>query len=213
MKNFQSERGIVWQTTIPYTPEQNGVAERINRTILETAKSMLSFAKLDKFFWAEAVSTAVYIRNRSLPSNDSVEPYEKWFGTKPDVSNLCNFGCRAIVHVPREKRKKLDAKSNNCVFVGYPGHKKGDKFYESVTRSMVISRDVNFLENQLLKDSFLITELSGGEEFSSQQKQITTEIVQDEEGAPTITDDTTVVQEEPVLETVTEEPQVQPTYE
>ena len=70
---------------------------------------MLSFAKLDKSFWAEAVSTAVYIRNRSLPSNDSVTPYEKWFGTKPDVSNLRLFGCRAMVHVPKEKSKKLDA--------------------------------------------------------------------------------------------------------
>ena len=159
MKKFQSERGIVWQTTIPYTPEQNGVAERINRTILETAKSILPFAKLDKSFWAEAVSTAVYIRNRNLPSNDSVAPYEKWYGTNPDVSNLCIFGCRVMVHVPREKRKKLDAKLNSCVFVGCPDHKKGYKLYESVTRSMVISRDVNILESQLLKDSFLVTEL------------------------------------------------------
>ena len=104
-------------------------------------------------------------------------------------------------------------KSKNCVFDGYPDHKKGYKFYDSVFMSIVVSRDVKFLESQLLKDSFLVTELSGGEEFSSQQKQITTEIVQDEEGAKTIPDDTTVVQEEPVLETVTEEPQVQPTYE
>ena len=176
MEKFQSERGIVWQTTIPYTPEQNGVAERMNRTKLETENSMLSFAKLDKPFWAEAVSTAVYIRNKSLPSNDSVTPYEKWFGTKPDVSNLCIFG-------------------------------------RFETRSMVVSRDVNFLESQLLKDSFLVTELSGGEEFSSQQKQITIEVVRDEEGATTIPDDTTVVQVEPVVETVTEEPQVLRTYE
>ena len=115
MEKFQSERGIVWQTTIQYTPEQTGVAERVNRTILEIAKSMLSFEKLDKSFWAEAVSTAVYIRNRILSSNDSVKPYEKWFGTKTDVSNLRIFGCRAMVHVPKEKRKKLDAKSKNCV--------------------------------------------------------------------------------------------------
>ena len=117
MEKFQSERGILWQTTIPYTPEQTGVAERVNRTILEIAKSMLSFEKLDKSFWAEAVRTAVYIRNRILPSNDSVTPYEKWFGTKPDVSNLRIFGCRAMVHVPKEKRKKLDAKSKNCLLV------------------------------------------------------------------------------------------------
>ena len=200
MEKFQSERGIVWQTTIPYTPEQN-------RTILETAKSMLSFAKMVKSFWAGAVSTAVYIRNRSLPGNDSITPYEKWFGTKPDVSNLSIFGCRAIMHVPKEKRNKL----KNYVFVGYPGHKKVYKLYDSVTRSMVVSRDVNFLESQLLEDSFLVTELSGGEEFSSQQKLITTEIVQDEEGATTIPDVTNLVQEEPLLETVTEEPQVQPT--
>ena len=76
---------------------------------------------------------------------------------------------------------------------------------------MVVSRDVNFLESQLLKDSFLVTELSGREEFSSQQKLITTEIVQDEEGATTIPDVTNLVQGEPLLETVTEEPQRQPT--
>ena len=78
------------------------------------------------------------------------------------------------------------------MFVGYPDHNKVYKVNDSVTRSMVVSRDVNFWESQLLKDSFLVTELSGEKEFSSQQKHISTEIVQDEEVATTIPDDCNV---------------------
>ena len=67
-KQFCLDSGIVHQTTVPYTPEQNGVAERKNRTIMESVRSMLSSAKLPNTFWAEAVSTAIYIQNRLLTS-------------------------------------------------------------------------------------------------------------------------------------------------
>ena len=73
----------------PYTPEQNCISERLNRTLIESAKSMIFHAKMPLNFWAEAVNTAVYLHNRSLTTSltDGI-PYEHWFGPKPNVSNL-----------------------------------------------------------------------------------------------------------------------------
>ena len=141
-------RGIKKDDTIPYTPQQNGVAERMNRTIMETARSMLHHADLPLSFWAEAVSTAVYLRNRSPTSSlKDMTPYEQWQNEKPDVSHLKVFGCNALVHVPDQKRSKLDRKSMRCVFVGYPNNSKGYKLFNPETKKMFRSRDVIFLEN------------------------------------------------------------------
>ena len=108
-KAFCKSRGILKDDTIPYTPQQNGVAERMNRTIMETVRSMIHSAGLPLSFWAEAVNTAVYLRNRSPTSSlkDST-PYEYWHNEKPDVSHLKVFGCNVFVHVPDPKRKKLN---------------------------------------------------------------------------------------------------------
>ena len=86
---YCNEKGIARQFTNPYCPEQNGVAERLNRTIVEGARSILYGAKLPLRFWAEAVSTVVYLRNRSPTSSlKGLTPFECWFKEKPDVSNL-----------------------------------------------------------------------------------------------------------------------------
>jgi len=91
-KSYLQEHGIQHQLTVAYTPQQNGVAERMNRTLLDCVRSLLHTAKIDKKFWAEALSTTVYIRNRmftrSLPKH--VTPYKRWMGTTPDLSHLRN---------------------------------------------------------------------------------------------------------------------------
>ena len=109
---YLKSKGIVRQITIPYTLEQNGMAERMNRTLLEYAKSMMSNAGLEKKFWAEAVNTAAHLRNRIISSShEGHTPYKMWFVSKHDVSHLRVFGCKAFVHIPEEKRRKLDSKS------------------------------------------------------------------------------------------------------
>ena len=145
---YCKSRGILQEVTVPYTPQQNGVAERMNRTIIDTVRSMLHHGNLPLSFWAEALSTANYIRNRS-PTSCLKEktPHECWYDEKPDVSHLKVFGCNAFVHVPDQKRSNLDKKSMHCVFVGYPFDCKGYKLYNPETKQMIRSRDVIFLEN------------------------------------------------------------------
>jgi len=87
---------------------------------MECARSMIRAQGLDLEFWAEAVNTVVYIKNR-CPTKvfDSKTPQEAWTGTKPDVSHLRVFGCKTFAHIPYEKRSKLESKSIPCVFLGY----------------------------------------------------------------------------------------------
>ncbi|GKA50384.1 retrovirus-related pol polyprotein from transposon TNT 1-94, partial [Tanacetum coccineum] len=133
--------------TAPYFPQQNGVVERKNRTILNMVRSMLKSKKMPKEFWVEAVDCAVYLLNR-CPSKslDNNTPQEAWNGLKPTVSHLRVFGSIAYVHVPSQKRSKLDDRSEKHVFVGYDKQSKGYKLYNPVTRKVVVSRDVEFEE-------------------------------------------------------------------
>ncbi|MEL7342345.1 MAG: reverse transcriptase domain-containing protein, partial [Bacteroidota bacterium] len=143
------DKGILHEFTTPYAPEQNGVAERLNRTIMEAARSMLYQAKLPLQFWAEACSTAVYLHNRSPTSAIKDQtPFERLFGIKPDISNLRVFGCVAYMHVPDSQRKKLDAKARRTIFIGYPPGVKGYKLYDLEKGAFFISRNVKFFEDQ-----------------------------------------------------------------
>ena len=128
--HYLKAKGITHQTTVPYCPEQNGISERMNRTLVEAARSMMFHAGMPKEFWAEAIHTATYVHNRSATSLlKEVTPFKRLFGRKPDVSNLRVFGCIALKHIPDAKRSKLDKKSSKCVFVGYPEGTKGYKLY------------------------------------------------------------------------------------
>jgi len=148
-RDYLKKEGIRHETTIPKTPEQNGVAERMNRTLLECVRAMLSDSTLPKTFWAEAVSTAVYLRNR-CPTNavQDKTPYEALFGEKPSVDHLKIFGCTCYAHVPRDQRQKLDPKSIKCVFLGYCSNSKGYKLYDVNKKKILLSRDVIFHESK-----------------------------------------------------------------
>ena len=119
-KSYCSEKGIRHEKTIPGTSQQNGVAERMNCTIIKKIICMLRMANLPKSFWGEAVVTACYLINRSpsVPLNFDI-PKRVWTGKDVSYSHLKVFGCKAFVHVPKEKRSKLDNKSTPCIFVGY----------------------------------------------------------------------------------------------
>lgn len=150
LKAYFKQHGIQHQTTTPYTPEQNGLAERMNRTIVEKARCMLFDSDLSKQFWAEAVSTAAYIVNRLPCGNDmDVTPEEAWTGRKPDVKAFRIFGSKAMVHIPKQCRKKLDSKSKECTMVGYSENSKAYRLYDPEQRKIIVSRDVVFFEKDI----------------------------------------------------------------
>ena len=164
-KDFCRSRGIAVEGSMSYTPQQNGVAERMNRTLMEMARSMISHSNATSNLWAEAVSTAAYIRNRCPTSSfKGATPYEMLSDVKPDVDNLRVFGCDVYVHVPDQKRRKLDKKAYKAVFVGYPLGKKGYKIYNPSNRRFAFSRDVTFVENSF---TMFGTRNLAGQEFST----------------------------------------------
>ena len=147
--DFLTLKGISKQRSVPRTPEQNGVAERMNRTIQETARSMLHAAKLPNDFWGEAVVTAVILRNRSpTKAVKDMTPYESFYGRKPDVAHLKVFGCDAYMHIPKELTKKFDSRSRKCIFVGYSLYRKAYRLFDPRTKKLYESRDVVFVENE-----------------------------------------------------------------
>ena len=149
--NYLKAEGIRHELTIPKTPEQNGVAERLNRTLVEMARSMLLDAKLSKKLWAEAIATAVYLKNRSPTKALKTTPYEAWHGTTPKVDHLRVFGSDAYAHIPKDERSKFDSKSRKCVMVGYGTVTKGYRLYDTATQKILYSRDVEF--NECIKKS------------------------------------------------------------
>ncbi|KAG9450495.1 hypothetical protein H6P81_010460 [Aristolochia fimbriata] len=146
-EEFCKENGILHQLTASYTPQQNGVAERKNRTIMNMARSMMKGKTLPKVYWAEAVDCAVYLLNRCPTKSVKFRtPIEAWSGSKPAVGHLKIFGCIAYAHIPEQRRKKLDDRGEKCIFVGYDSKTKAYKLYNPVTKRLIISRDVEFDE-------------------------------------------------------------------
>ncbi|KAG6578193.1 Gag-Pol polyprotein [Phytophthora cinnamomi] len=149
MAKFCSDRGIVQKFTPPYTPQLNGVAERMNRTLVECARCMLEHAGLSKGYWGEAVVTATFLRNRcpTRAISHDKSPHQVWTGKKPLLANLKVFGCHAYVLVPKAKRSKFDARSVRCRFLGYSEHEKAYRFEEIESGRVLVSRDAQFMED------------------------------------------------------------------
>ena len=147
--NILDEKGIERHLTMPGSPQQNGKAERFNRTIMEKAMAMLHAAAMSPGFWEHAVRTAVHVYNRSPTRTLGWRtPYEIWnSGQVPDVSHLRIFGCLGYMHVPIDKRRKLDAKAIEVTLVGYEPGSKGYRLWDRHTHSLRLSRDVTFDES------------------------------------------------------------------
>ncbi|GJT42613.1 putative ribonuclease H-like domain-containing protein [Tanacetum coccineum] len=149
MDDFCREKGIKREYSVARTPQQNGVAERKNRTLIEAARTMLADSKLPTTFWAEAVSTACYVQNRVLivkPHNKT--PYELFRGFKPAIGFMKPFGCHVTILNTLDKLGKFDGKSDEGFFVGYSLSSKAFRVYNTRTRKVQENLHIGFLENK-----------------------------------------------------------------
>lgn len=146
---YFKQQGIEVTCSLPGTPQHNGIAERSNRTVFESARSMLFYSGLPNEFWGDAVMYAIYIRNRCLTTADkNKSPYELWTGRKANVSHIRTFGCDAFMHVKDTDRTKLEPKSIKCVLLGFSDYYKGYKLYSIEHKRIFFSRDVLFREEE-----------------------------------------------------------------
>ncbi|GJY72679.1 putative ribonuclease H-like domain-containing protein [Tanacetum coccineum] len=149
MDDFCREKGIKREYSVARTPQQNGVAERRNRTLIEAARTMLADSKLPTTFWAEAVSTACYVQNRVLvvkPHNKT--PYELFRGFKPALSFMRPFGCHVTILNTLDSLGKFDGKSDEGFFVEYSLSNKAFRVYNTRTRRVEENLHIGFLENK-----------------------------------------------------------------
>lgn len=160
MQRFCRNKGIAMETTIPYSPQQNGVSERMNRTLMERARAILAESGFGKEMWGEAVYTATYITNRCPTAAVDVNktPYELWTGRKPNVSKLRIFGCAAYTHIPKQLRTKLDPKGRKLYMVGYTVN--GYRLWDAEKGKVVVARDIMFDESSLFGEKQIVQEVS-----------------------------------------------------
>jgi len=144
---FCIDEGIYRRHTVRNRPQQNGHGERANRTISDGVTAMLHEAGLPMSFWFEAVGAFVHVRNMCSTSNvHNSTPYERWHKEKPDVGHLRVWGCLAYVHIQKDKRVGLSPHMEKCIFIGYPEGYKGWKFYNPLTKKVIISERADFDE-------------------------------------------------------------------
>ena len=212
-ETYLKQNGIRHERTVPKTPEQNGVTERMNRTIVETARCMLVEAKLPRKFWAEAVLTAVYLRNRSpTTAVNGMTPFEALTGDKPCVHILRVFGCLAYVHVPKDERRKFDSKSKRCILLGYGSETKAYRLYEKIRGRIIYSRDVIFDESKCgIEEERIVNETPGEvvheNPYIEEEPEIKDEEPVIEDDKPVSEDDEPMCEDdEPVIEDMPERP-------
>ena len=141
------------ELTIPCNPQQNGVVERKNRTIVEASKAMIQDQSLPMFLSVEASKTVVYVQNKCphrILKNMILE--EAFTGVKPEVGHLRIFGCAVYIHVPKDKRTKFEPSGKKGTFVGYSESSKAYRIYISGLRHIEFSRDVTFEEEMAIQN-------------------------------------------------------------
>jgi transposase InsO family protein len=146
-ETYCADHGVQRQHIAPYTPQQNGVVERRNQSIVTMARSLLKSRSMPAMFWGEAVTTAFWILNRSpTKAVDGMTPFESWHGRRPDVRYFRTFGCVTYVKTVKPHLKKLEDRGTPVVFIGYEPGAKAWRFYDPASRRAVVSRDVVFDE-------------------------------------------------------------------
>ena len=147
---FCSNHGIIQQTSCPHTPQQNGIAERKHRHIVECSLTMFSHSSLPLPYWSYAVFTATHIINRlPTPLLNHKSPWEILFQSKLDLLHLRSFGCTCFPLFRPYNKHKLQPHTKPCIFLGYPIHSKGYICLEP-THRIYISRNVLFNETEFL---------------------------------------------------------------
>ncbi|GJU31863.1 putative ribonuclease H-like domain-containing protein [Tanacetum coccineum] len=149
MNQFCGMKGIKREFSVARTPQQNGVAERKNRTLIEAARTMLADSLLPTTFWAEAVNTACYVQNRVLvtkPHNKT--PYELLLGRPPSISFMRPFGCLVTILNTLDPLGKFDEKADEGFLVGYSINSKAFRVFNTRTRKVEENLHINFLENK-----------------------------------------------------------------
>ncbi|GAA5907142.1 uncharacterized protein JCM6883_006157 [Sporobolomyces salmoneus] len=154
VNEFFSSKGIVTEDTVPYAHNQNGVIERVWKSVIGIARTWLIRAGLPRSFWFLAVQAASYVYNR-LPhsSNDDRSPYSRFFGSTPDVSHLRVFGSVAHVLIDSALRGKLSPRTHRCIFVGYLENTKGWLFYHIASRKFITGVNVKWFEDKFYADA------------------------------------------------------------
>ena len=140
-EDFCKKCDIKRHNTTPCTPQQNGVAKRMTRTLMENERSILNNARIGHKFWVEVVETACYLVNlSSTPTLVDKAMHEVWTSKKPYIKHLIFCFCDAYVHVPKEKKKrKLDVNTEKCIFIGYKDGVNGFKLWNPITKKDVCS--------------------------------------------------------------------------
>ena len=160
--DFLQNKGIVSQRSCPYTPQQNGVAERKNRHLLDVVRTLLLESSVPSTFWVEALSTTIYLINQ-LPSHvlDFASPYYRLYHHHPNYLDMHTFGCVCFVHLLSHERHKLSVQSVKCAFMGYSISHKGYVCYDPCSNKFRISHHVVFIENQ----SFFFTHVASCQRY------------------------------------------------
>lgn len=142
---YCANEGVARQLMAPYSPQQNGVVERRNQTVVAMARCMMKAKNMPGEFWGEAVTTAVYILNQApTKSVRDKTPFEAWHGRTPAVHYFRTFGCIVYVKEVKPHINKLDDRSKAMVFLGYEPGSKAYRIYDPVAKRIVVSRDAVF---------------------------------------------------------------------
>lgn len=154
-QEFLLSKSVIHTVAAPYTPQQNGLIERDNRTVIEAGRTMLFHRKLPEKLWGEAVNTAVYLLNRSVNVISGNEtPFERYFGNKPNCGHLRIFGSIAFMKMQEKKRsgyqKKLEPRAKKTILVGYD-RDYTYRVYDPLDDKIIITRDVNIDETLSIK--------------------------------------------------------------
>jgi hypothetical protein len=193
LNSYLQKVGIVHQSSCVDTPQQNGVAERKNKHLLEVTRSIMLATNVPQHFWGEAVLSATHLINRTpsrilnfktpLSTLQNLFPTSKIFSSIP----LKIFGCSTFVHNLNPHRSKLDPKSIKCIFLGYSPHQKGYRCYSPHTKKFYHTMDVTFFENQ---PYYTKTGIQGEHIENSEYQLLPLELTEHDKILPNQTDNT-----------------------